>query len=884
MRRVLDRFAHRIRSLVRGAAVDRELERELRFHLESQVEENLDAGMTPEQARASATRLFGPRTRIEEECRDARGVAWLASVAQDLRYARRSLARQPLLVVAAVLSIAVGFAANTIVFGVGTELLFTRPSAREPEQLVSMRLSIGSHVSHPHWRVLQESGALEQVAGYQIERDVTIRLGSTSTTMLPLIVTANFFDMLDVPFALGRGFSANEAAAERDPRVVVVSHGFWSRRLGEAGDVLSRVVLVNGNPYAIIGVLPADFRSLPGFGVVPELYLPLSKSLMPDIDEPYAGAVQLVGRLRAGQRLEEGRTAVATVVTRLPPRPGEQPADLGRFASLEGASEEFDGTTTFFAVLLVVTGLVLAIACANVAGLLVARGAVRRREIAVRAALGASRRRLVQQLLADGFWLAVGGTAVGLAITAVVLRLVSRIELPLPVPVVLNPQVGGGLLWYALGLLMVTTVVSALVPAVTVSRQSVTSALRTDEPQYGHRRLTLRNLLVVVQVAVALLLLTTAGLFVRNLALTHTLDPGFDVAPLLVAQVTFPPGRHSTQARLTTLDAGLARLQALPGVQQAAFARGVPLTLRSGSTTGADLRIESDGSTVPARYEGNWVSAGYFATMGMRLLAGRDVAPADTAGTPAVALVSQTFAQRYLPGRDPVGVRLVLPGPPNTAGFPTLVVGVVSDGKHRSIGETQKAALYLPYAQNMGRSGGMTQFLVRTSTDPAAALRPIRDALAALDPSLAVEVQTMQAALAFAFLPSRVGAILLGASGALGLLLALVGLYAAVAFAVSRRTAEIGIRRALGASGASVIRLVLGDWAWLVLTGIAAGLVGAWFITRPLAQFLVDGLSATDPMSFVVTPVLLAALSAVATVVPAMAALRVDPARVLRNE
>jgi predicted permease len=605
---------------------------------------------------------------------------------------------------------------------------------------------------------------------------------------------------------------------------------------------------------------------------------------MPDLDAAYSAAVQLVGRLGPGQSFEEGRAAFATVVARLPPRPGERPPGLGQFASLGGASEEFGGVTAFFAVLLVVTGLVLAIACANVAGLLVARGTVRRRELAVRAALGASRRRLVQQLLADGFWLAAGGTTLGLAMTAVVLRLASRIELPLPVPVVLNPNLRGGLLWYALALLAVTTIVSALVPAFTVSRQPVTSALRSDEPQYGHRRFTLRNLLVVVQVAVALLLLTTAGLFIRNLTLTHTLDPGFDVRPLLVAQVTFPPGRHSGEARLTMLDDALARLEALPGVQRAAFARGVPLTLRSGGTTGADLRIDGDSGAIPAMYEENWVSAGYFEAMGMRLLAGRDLAPTDTAGTPAVVLVSKTFAQRYLGGHDPVGLRLVLPGPPNTAGIPAVIVGVVSDSKHRTIGEAQKAALYSPYAQNMGRGGEMAQFLIRTSTDPVTVLRPARDALAALDPSLAVDVQTMQAALAFAFLPSRVGAVLLGASGALGLLLALVGLYAAVSFAVSRRTAEIGIRRALGASGASVMRLVLGDWAWLVLTGIATGLAGAWLITRPLAQFLVDGLSATDPMSFVVTPVLLAALSAVATVVPAMAALRVDPARVLRNE
>ncbi len=236
---------------------------------------------------------------------------------------------------------------------------------------------------------------------------------------------------------------------------------------------------------------------------------------------------------------------------------------------------------------------------------------MRRRELAVRAALGASRRRLVQQLLADGFWLALGGTAVGLVITAIALSLVSRIELPLPVPVVLNPHIGGGLMWYALGLLAVTTVVSALVPALTVSRQSVTTALRTDQPQYGHRRITVRNLLVVGQVAVALVLLTTAGLFIRNLALTHTLDPGFDDAAPAGRAGHVPAGSPLTAKRVWPRStAPLTRLKALPGVQHAAFARGVPLTMRSGGTTGADLGIDGERGTVPAMYEENWVSPG----------------------------------------------------------------------------------------------------------------------------------------------------------------------------------------------------------------------------------------------------------------------------------
>ena len=384
-----------------------------------------------------------------------------------------------------------------------------------------------------------------------------------------------------------------------------------------------------------------------------------------------------------------------------------------------------------------------------------------------------------------------------------------------------------------------------------MSRESITSSLKLEEPQYGHRRFTLRNLLVIGQVAVAVVLLTAAGLFIRNLALTHTLDPGFAVDGRPSRRLTFPTS-HGTEARRgwrrSTLRSSACRrcLECARGVRL-----GLPLTIHPGRSTGADLRVDGEGATFGANYQENYVSPGYFEAMGMRLLRGRDVAATDVAGAPKVAVINETFATRHFDGRDPVGLRLILPGPPNTTGIPTLVVGVVSDGKHRTIGEAQKAALYSPYAQNMGRAGAMTQLLVRTSTDAGngASARPRRAGRAR---SVAGgRCADDESALAFAFLPSRVGAMLLGLSGALGLSLALVGLYAAVSFAVSRRTAEIGIRRALGATGGAVIRLVLGDWAWLVLTGIAMGLAGAWFITRPLAQFLVDGLSATDPVSFV---------------------------------
>jgi predicted permease len=883
MPRWIDRARLRWKSMFRPHDADAQLAAEIRLHIEEQIEENLAAGMGPAAARTAAIRAFGPVALVEEQCRDTRRVSFVRNLVQDLRYTLRSLGHQPMLVAAATLSIAVAVGANTVIFSLASQIVLSTPSVSRPDRVVTIRLNNGSHVSYRQWQALEESHTLAALAGYQFEREVNWRGSEQSVSIMPLIVTSNFFDALGVPIAMGRGFTAAEAAVERHPTVAVISYRFWQRRLGGAPSVLGSSLVLNGQPYTVIGVLPENLTAFPGFGIAPELYLPLSPALMPTLFEPLDASVQLVGRLRDDQSVAEGRAALSTAAARLAPQYGKEFGEVNRFSPLGGVSQikELREIGAFFAVLIVGVGLVLAVACANVAGLLLARGTVRRREIAIRVAVGASRARLVQQLLTEGLWLALFGTVGGLLLMRLMMGLLTRVSLPLPLPLELHASLDVRLLTYSLTLLVLTTTCSALLPALQATRPSLVPALKQEEPRYAHRRWTLRGLLVIGQIAVALVLLLTAILFLRNLALARTANPGFDIAHTIVAQVSLVEDRYTREGRAELLASAVARLESLPGIERAAYTADVPLTIRSGATNGADLRIVERGRPFPARYELNRVGPGYFASIGIRLKRGRDFQTTDAPGAPTAVILNEEFARRYFAASDPIGQHLLLPGP-DDAPITAEVVGIVANSKHRTLGEDQRPAIYQSFLQQ-GNRDRLVFLLARATQDPAASIRTIAQALTELDPTAAIDVQPMQRALAFAFMPSQLGAALLAALGSIGLLLAMVGLYAVMAYSVSRRTAEIGIRMALGASHRAVLRLVLGDAGMLAGTGILCGLVIAAFLTRPLAMFLVTGLSASDPVSFAVTSILLGLVSIGAAWTPARRALRIDPALALRE-
>ena len=881
MARWLDRVILRLTSIVRGSDADRALAREIEDHIDAQTAENRAAGMAPAAARAAALRAFGPTTRYAEACRDTRRVSVVQNLARDLGYTLRTLVRQPMLLIAATLSIGAAMAANGVIFTLVNELLLSPPTANRSERLVYISLSTGSHVSYPQWRDLGESAALAGLAGYQVEAEVNWTGPDRSVSLMPLLVTANFFDVTGVPVAIGRGFTASEVQGGRDSQVVVISHRFWKARLAGDPSALGRTLTFNGQPFTVLGILPESLRAVPGFGVSPEVYLPISRSLVPDLDARNGGAVQLIGRLHEAHDLGEGRAALQAVVERLNRERG--PKEFGNvdtFARAEGLGFSFKEIGLFFLVLSIAVGLVLAIACANVAGLLLSRASARRREVAVRAAIGASRARLVQQLLTEAFWIALLGTAAGLALSHAIVLWLSGLQLPLPIPLELHAAINTRMLLLAAILLGFTTILCGLLPALHATRGSLIPALKQEEPGYGLRRLTLRRMLVVGQVAVALVLLLTAFLFLRNLTRAQDLDPGFDTAHTLVAQISFVEGRHTPDTRAALLADAVERLRALPGVDSASYSHGVPLTMRNGMTTGAELRRDDRPEPFLARYQVNLVGPEYFATLGIERLSGREFLQSDRRGSTVVAVINELFARRHFPGENPVGRRLLLPGANES--YPAEIVGVVANSKHRTIGEDPQEAVYEPFLQR-GNRGRLVHVLVRAA-DPATIRKDVERLLLSLDASAAVDVTLMTDALAFAFLPSRFGAGLLGALGAIGLVLAMVGLYATIAYSVSRRTAELGVRMALGASARSVLRLILGDAALLAGAGIAIGVGAAWFVTQPLSAFLVEGLSAGDPVTFAVTAGILFAVSLGAAAGPALRATRIDPVRALRRE
>ncbi|MGH9656958.1 MAG: ADOP family duplicated permease, partial [Bryobacteraceae bacterium] len=771
---MLRRFFLKLR---RRRRLHRDLEAELAFHREMAAGNPVPLGHAPS---------------ITEEALDLWRFTTLENLWRDLVYAVRGLRRSPTLVASALLSLTLGIGANTAIFSLGVEFLFSEPSVTGAESLVSLRVGGGSHIRSQVVDFIRDSGLFADVAGENEEVFVNWNDGETTRPIHGVFTTKNYFPALGVPMALGRGILPG------DPdEVVVLRHQFWRNHFGADPSLVGRAIQLEGKAYTVVGVLPPGHRTLIGFGFSPDVYLP--RYLEDTVLSMYA-------RLKPGQSIGEARAGLNTVAGRFDATfPGPRKyanncklSPLAGFARLKGERQMLT-VGLFFVLLMAVVGLVLLIACVNVASLLLARASARRREIAIRLALGASRGRLMQQMLVESLLLSLLGAGFGLGLAQLAASSLARVHLPLPLPIQIQIEPDWRVAFYAAFLTVVTTLACGLLPA----WQSVKESIAAGFPREG--KLRLRRYLVTAQLAVCLIVLTTGFLFLRNLFQSSAISPGFDVRRTVRAEVHLPSAAYNNARRIRLfVDQALVDLEALPGVEAVACARIVPFT--DSTRFGARLTFPDTGNQVLAQFHWNAVTPEFFRVMDIPLRQGRVFSPSDRGGV-RVVVVNRTFAEQYLRNRHPVGSVFLWGADEKT---PYQVVGVVEDTKNLSIGEDARPQLYEPLAQ-IDLSRPRIQFVLRSAIPPATQLDPVRAVLRRIEPGAGTQVATLYSSIGLAFLPSQVGAALLGSIGALGLALAAIGLYGVMEYSVARRTREIGVRMALGASRGAISRMILAD-------------------------------------------------------------------------
>ncbi len=875
----------RIRSLFRRPRLDRQLEDQLDAHIEFATEDNIRKGMTPAVARREAQLTLGSRELARELHLEARGLPFLEILARDVAYGARQLRRNPLVTLTAVLTLAIAIGANRTIFTVTEALLFRDPSGvAEPERLVDIGVShkgVGfASNSYPNYRDIAgrtasfdgiyahtrfPSGANLAGPGGSIER-VFVTEAST-----------NFFAVLGAKPVAGRAFGAGESDT------AVLSYRYWNRRFNRDPSIIGTALELNGKSFTVIGIAAEDFQ---GTGVrAPDIWTPLHVS-----DNRVAAWLLLGGRLKRGvsrsQAAAELNVIGRALATEYPIENKDKDLRVAALSPLPGETLPVGG---FLALLMGVVMIILAIACANVSGVLPARAAARRQEIAVRLAIGASRARIARQLLTETVLLfaisAVTGIGLARGMTSI---LVSQFP-KLPFPIDLTLSLALRIVVFAVALSFVAALLSGLVPALQASRRDVAAAIKTDETHGlgSLGQLRLRNAFVVAQVSLSVLLVVVAGLFARALLSASVLDPGFDLTGVELASINLrAAGYNETTGAVNARDL-VERLRRDPRVAAATIATVIP-----GGFEGIGLGGLSVPGVVPPDgapyFSPTWnvIEPDYFSTIQMPLVDGRDFNTNDLASTPPVLILGEGAARKFWPGQRAVGKYVEMmrwsPGSQMPTGKKLLVVGVARDPKFGSLVDGSSGLYsYLPLQQERLQVWTM---IVARSTDGRPLPNVIRATVEATNPNVIIE--SSQAGADYAALglaPWRIAASVSGTLGIVGLLLAGIGIYGVTAYVITRRTREIGIRIALGARRGNVILLLVKQGMGLVLLGGGIGLVAAAAAGLVLKSFLF-GTPALDPLTFSSATVLFIIIGLLACVVPARRATRINPMNALRNE
>jgi predicted permease len=817
----------------------------------------------------------------------------MAAMPRDVRFAVRQLARSPGFAALAVVMVALGIAATTTIFTlVNTLFLRPPPLVRAPEQVVAVFTSDYSgprygYTSYLDYLDYVEAGSGVLTLGAFSPRPFGLATGRENLRVFGEMVTDNYFDVLGVPSALGAGLTGKSGPPAAGLEAVI-GYGLWQRAFGGAPDIVGRTIRVSGQSFVVAGVAPRGFSGSVR-GIQSELWIPLSADpqLNPgsdDLTSRGSRGLMLVGRLASAGMVAVAQARLDVAARRLHDAFPKQWTDRrGAPRAVTVVSErdarvppQFRGNVAgFLALLMSVAGLVLVICCANLANLLLARGSARRRELAIRMALGAGRSRLIRQMLTEALIVAAAGGALGVIAANWAAELLSGLRPPLPIPVALDLSIDARILAFSAGVTLLTVVGFALLPALRCTRLDASPAIRLEgsAPRDPHVRFGLRDGLVVAQVAVSLLVLVAAGLLITSLRHGTRLDLGFQPDRVVTVQIELAiQGYSEARGREFYLDLE-RRILGLAGVESAGLAETAPL--------GFERRrrgIEVEGYEPQPGEEMeiglNTVDAGYFGALGIPRMRGRLFDRRDASGSAPVAIVSQSFVDRFLPGADPIGRHL------DDGKGPREIIGVVKDVKQTSLGDKPEPYFYVPFAQ-VYRPDMI--LLVRSARSSDQVLPLLAREVKALDPDLPLRLATMEEHLGLAVLPQRVAAWALGAFGLTGLVLAALGLYGVLSYLVSQRTREIGIRLALGATSWMVCRLVLRRGLGLTAIGLVLGLVAALGLTRMLSGLLI-AVSPTDPVVLGGLSFLLSTVALFACAVPARRAARVDPAISLRSE
>jgi putative ABC transport system permease protein len=888
----------RLRSLLRGAAADLDADEELRDYLERQTEENIRRGMSAEQARRAARIALGGAEQRKQQMREARRVAWIGDIGRDVQYGVRTMVRRPGFTATALLMLALGIGANTAIFSADHAVLFRRLPYNRPGQLVEI---MGKSLSEPDvdqmyvapanytdWQA--DTKAFSKFAAWRIS-SLNLSGGDHPERVRSAHISANLLDVLGVQPMLGRGFRSGEDRSGAG-NAAILSYALWQRRYAGNPEIVGKTIRANDQVYTVAGVMGPEFRFPIGWiGTDVEIWTPLAmtaeeKASRKDI------ILEVLARLRPGVTVRQAQASLDSVVRELAKEYPETNRDWGVnvFALGDRGVKDMRGLLTLLSV---AVGLVLVIACANVANLLLARGLERQKELMVRAALGARRQRLIRQLITEGLLLSLLGGLLGIGLGFAGTRALAASAPVTVLPELKHVAVDGTVLAVALGVALLTGFLFSVLPALTVSGVSLHGTLQeagrsNTGTARGHR---MKMALVAGEVALTLALLLCAGDVVNSFLSYMRVDPGFDARNVLTMRLSLPKTKYAEPQQWTSFfDRAIAEMKTIPGVTNAAVGSGAPM-----EGQGTVMRFHTAGHTPlaftnPAEYER--VSPDYFRVTGMRFVRGRGLSAMDRGSRLAVAVINQRLAKMQFGDADPIGRVLYLDGDvneaamPTTTGPPLTIIGVVQDTKEYGLFQTAPQMVFAPMAQDPETT---VSLLVKTTPGAGNVLPSIRERLAKMDPDEPVyNARSLEELFRDQHAFFRFNTLLLAVFAAAALLLSAIGIYGVIAYAVSQRRREFGIRLALGSSRQRIRALVLRQAGWMSAIGIAVGLMLAWPSTRLLAHAMHESmymtLARTGPVLYPALCAGMVAIMVLGCLVPAHRATQVDPMETLRGD